>query len=91
MIRHFIFDMGNVLIDFNPDYILSHFTTDIHELGKLKSYVFGGDTWLKLDNGDISIDDAYYEIARHVHRNFIMKHFTKSYIHGLTIPLVAKR
>ncbi|CAM3466480.1 HAD family phosphatase [Erysipelothrix sp. HDW6B] len=63
MIRHFIFDMGNVLIDFNPDYILSHFTTDIHELGKLKSYVFGGDTWLKLDNGDISIDDAYSEIA----------------------------
>ena len=56
MYKNFIFDMGNVLVDFSPDYILSRYTLKPELIEYLKAVIFGGDAWKKLDNGDISFE-----------------------------------
>lgn len=55
--QHFIFDMGNVLMDFNPKYILSNYFDDIDTINKYYNYYFVSGLWSQLDNGDISFDD----------------------------------
>lgn len=64
MYTNFIFDMGNVLMDFSPDYILSRFTTDPVEIEALKEIIFKSSYWKNLDNGDISFKDALAEVIQ---------------------------
>jgi len=59
MIRNIIFDMGNVLINFRPNWILDSFdvsNADDREL--LKNEVFKSDEWLKTDSGELTLDEA---------------------------------
>ncbi|QIK70503.1 HAD family phosphatase [Erysipelothrix sp. HDW6C] len=58
MIQNFIFDMGNVLMDFSPDYMLSQYTDDMKVIKALKDLIFGNTLWSQLDNGDVSFDEA---------------------------------
>ncbi|AMC94093.1 hypothetical protein AOC36_08855 [Erysipelothrix larvae] len=58
MIKNMIFDMGNVLMSFSPEYILSHFTQDLDTIKVLKESIFYSGLWASLDNGDVSFDDA---------------------------------
>jgi len=63
MIDTIIFDLGNVLISWKPDEYLEKNIPDINLRNKLLNHVFRGPEWLKLDNGDITIDDAIDAIA----------------------------
>ena len=58
MIKNFVFDMGNVLMDFSPDYMLSQYTHDIDTIKTLKDLIFSNVLWYQLDNGDVSFEDA---------------------------------
>ncbi len=58
MYTNFIFDMGNVLMDFSPDYIISQFTSDVGEIELIKKVVFGGKDWGMLDQGLISFEEV---------------------------------
>lgn len=58
MIKNFVFDMGNVLMDFSPDYILSRFTDDIEVIDLLKSKIFSNEYWGDLDQGTRSFDEV---------------------------------
>lgn len=60
--KHFIFDMGNVLMDFNPKYILSNYFDDVDSINKYYTYYFASGLWGKLDNGDISFEELIEDI-----------------------------
>ncbi len=62
MYKNFIFDMGNVLMDFSPDYILSRYTQNPEEIEILKYAIFGNEIWKSLDNGDVSFETASIDV-----------------------------
>lgn len=64
--KHFIFDMGNVLMDFNPKYILSKYFTDISKINYYYEYYFKSGVWGKLDNGDL----LFSELEEDAQKNF---------------------
>jgi len=63
MIRNLVFDLGNVLLSWNPgDYLIkSGFSEERTKL--ILDTVFKSSEWLSLDNGDISKDEAIERMA----------------------------
>ena len=55
--KNFIFDMGNVILDFSPDYLLSMHTQDIHVIKTLKQELFYTGLWQKMDNDEVSLEE----------------------------------
>jgi putative hydrolase of the HAD superfamily len=49
-----VFDMGNVLIDYDPDKVTKHYTDDPVLIKKIHNLVFSSMEWIKLDAGLIS-------------------------------------
>jgi len=62
--KNIIFDMGNVLLDYAPHTIVSHFTSDTDSINILVKEVFYQQEWLDLDQGIISYEDAYRLMTR---------------------------
>ena len=52
MIRHIIFDMGNVLLRFDPELFLDRIGAAGEDRVLLRQEVFGSDDWLGMDRGD---------------------------------------
>ena len=64
MIKNVCFDVGNVLIDYQPDrYLREIGVPDIKREAMLKDIFFSKE-WEQLDNGDITFDEAYDIIER---------------------------
>ncbi len=55
MIRNVIFDLGNVLISFRPKELLSRVIKNADRISEFISKVTSSKTWLKLDQGTISL------------------------------------
>lgn len=51
MIRNIVFDMGNVLVTFDPDSIARHFIPDPQDAQTVSQALFGGPGWVRLDAG----------------------------------------
>lgn len=58
MIRNMIFDMGGVLLDYNPPRFISHLTTDEADAALLMREVFNSVEWFRLDRGTITVEEA---------------------------------
>lgn len=58
MIKHVIFDMGGVLVDFNPKRSLKKHFTDKEDLELLFKEIFEGPDWVKLDRGTLTVEQA---------------------------------
>lgn len=58
MIRHIIFDMGNVLSDYNPQHKVAAFTDDQEDQTAIRRAVFESPEWAMLDRGTITEDEA---------------------------------
>ncbi len=58
MIKNIIFDLGNVLLNFKPRQFLLRFTQDRARIETFVSKIIGTETWLKMDRGIISQDEA---------------------------------
>lgn len=58
MIRNIVFDMGKVLVDYDPDRVCDRFMDDPQEKKEVKSAVFDSQEWVLLDMGVISEDLA---------------------------------
>lgn len=56
MIRNIVFDLGNVLIDYNPSRIVNAVFTDREEQSLLLKEIFQSKGWKQLDKGVISIE-----------------------------------
>ena len=62
MIKNIIFDMGNVIIDFNPKEIVNNYTKNNEDKKILLDIVFYGQEWLDLDRGTLELPDAIKQI-----------------------------
>lgn len=54
MIKNIVFDMGNVLVDYNAHRFVANHTTDPDDAVLLRQTVFGSVAWIQLDRGSIS-------------------------------------
>ena len=58
MIKNVVFDFGQVLVRFEPSYIVSKHTTDAQTARLLEDVVFDRTYWNRLDGGEVSDDEA---------------------------------
>ena len=63
MIKNIVFDMGNVLLEWNPEKIISRFVDDPDRVQKLKDAVFGNEMWGKCD-ANLASEDEVREHAK---------------------------
>ena len=68
--KNIIFDMGNVLLDYSPHTIVSHFTNDSEKINTLVKEIFYQQEWLDLDQGILSYDDAYILFKNRLSPNY---------------------
>lgn len=79
--KNIIFDIGNVLLSFQPEQFLKQYY-DEQTMGDLLTIIFCSDEWLELDLGNLTIDEA---IEIFSNRNpqykdeihFVLKNWTK--------------
>lgn len=62
MIKNFVFDMGNVIIQWNPTYIVSQYVKDKKEIEYLVKEVFQSKEWQEYDHGTIERKDVIKNI-----------------------------
>lgn len=59
MIKNIIFDLGNVLLDFNPlDYLKAKGIEDSVKCKEIFNEIFKSEEWLMLDRGTITEEEA---------------------------------
>ncbi|MFO7815648.1 MAG: HAD family phosphatase [Halanaerobiales bacterium] len=58
MVKNVVFDLGNVLLDFNPDKIIADHIEDEKLQQKISKNIFESREWLLLDKGEISTSKA---------------------------------
>ena len=59
MIKNVVLDMGNVLLDFNPEFVLSEFCSSEEEKEVVRKELFEGPEWALGDKGDIKDKDRF--------------------------------
>ena len=65
-IRNVVLDMGNVLLDFNPDFVLATYCSSEEEKEVIRRELFEGPEWLMGDRGDIKDRDRYDLVKKRV-------------------------
>lgn len=70
MIKNIVFDMGNVLLDFNPQASMQILKIKEEAQPVMLKELFGGEEWVQLDLGNISVDEAYKSIKQRVPEEF---------------------
>ena len=66
MIKNIIFDMGNVLLDYNPDVILDQVCDTQEEKQIIKKELFAGPEWAMGDRGDITNAERFDLVKKRV-------------------------
>ena len=64
MIRNLVFDMGQVLIRWNPELLIAHLQLSPEDEALVLREVFQGVEWVRLDHGTISEADAAQAMCR---------------------------
>ena len=64
MIRQVVFDMGNVLIEWDPDKIIARLGITGEDARRLRREVFDGFEWVSMDRGTMSQDEGLARICR---------------------------
>lgn len=62
MIKNIVFDMGNVILRWDPHYIASKLATNKEDQELIETELFASLQWQKLDQGLISVDEALEEL-----------------------------
>lgn len=66
MLRNIIFDMGNVLLDYNPQNIVEHYFSNWEDQELILRELFGGPEWIQGDLGYIKDADRFDSVSRRV-------------------------
>lgn len=66
MIRNIVLDMGNVLLDYNPDVSLNRFCPDEEAKKIIRKELFEGPEWAMGDRGEIADGDRYERVKPRV-------------------------
>ena len=59
MIKNVVLDMGNVLLDFNPEFVMNTFCSSEEEKAVIRKELFEAPEWLMADRGDIKDKDRF--------------------------------
>jgi len=59
MIKNVVLDMGNVLLDFRPEFVMDQFCSSEEEKDVIRRELFEGPEWPLGDKGDIKDKDRY--------------------------------
>jgi len=70
MIKNIVFDLGNVIVRWNPKYIVSHYTGDGVMQDKLIANLFGSSHWLGFDEGLLTRDQVIYNVQQTLSENY---------------------
>jgi len=77
MIKNIIFDLGNVLLDFQPKELLKRKGLNEYDLEFVYKEIFLSDEWVELDRGTISREEAFKSItARNPQQTELLMKFT---------------
>ena len=57
ILKNLVFDMGNVLIEWNSEKILKGITSDINLQNMLRKEVFQSELWIKTDEGIVTREE----------------------------------
>ena len=64
MIKNIIFDLGNVIINYNQKQIINNFTKKEEEINYIYNEIFNSPEWALMDLGDITNDEAIETINK---------------------------
>lgn len=62
MIKNIIFDMGNVLLDYDPNVCLDHFLESDEDKKMIMEELFQGPEWVKGDMGLLTDEEIYFHV-----------------------------
>jgi len=79
MVKNIIFDLGNVLLDFNPVRYLNTLISDKVKVQEVYEEIFTSKEWVMLDRGIITQEEAVNEIC---HRNIKNSELIKLVMHN---------
>lgn len=71
MIKNIIFDLGNVIINYNQEQIISNFSKNKEESIFIKEKIFNSQEWQLLDLGKINNDEAIVRIKEKNDKKYI--------------------
>lgn len=69
MIKNIVFDMGNVLVDFDPAHFVREKTKDREQQKQLFSETFGSVDWLRFDKGTITREELLRSVKTRLPEN----------------------
>lgn len=64
MIKNIVFDMGKVLLDYDPVLVCRQFTDRQEEINMIEKELFGAEEWTLLDRGAISEEEALERVSK---------------------------
>lgn len=70
MIKNVIFDMGNVLLDFDPCTQLDAACRSEKAKEILIKELYGGEEWIQRDLGNISVEELYFGVAARIPQEY---------------------
>lgn len=82
MIKNVVFDFGQVLVHFEPEYMVKQYVTDTEDIKLLSEVIFDRLYWDRLDLGTITDEETIalcrerlpqrlWDVAEKIHRNWI--------------------
>ncbi len=66
MIKNIIFDMGNVLLQYDPGVCLHHFVEQEEDRALIRRELFEGPEWVEGDLGHITDEERFDGVSRRV-------------------------
>ena len=66
MIKNIVFDYGNVMIHFDPSYMVGQYVTDREDAALLAKVVFDRLYWDKLDDGSITDEEIVEDVKKRI-------------------------
>lgn len=70
MIKNLVFDLGNVLIEWNSEKILTYFEPEEVRRQVLRQAIFESGVWHKTDKGELSLKAACDEVLTHLDTSY---------------------
>jgi len=89
MIKNIVFDLGNVIVQWNPKYIVSQYTSDEVVQDKLITNLFGSSHWLSFDEGSLTREQVISNVQQTLSEDYhTMAHDMVHHWHKHAPPIV---